>query len=78
MGRFLTFTLGILVGVVLKWQYDEQQMSLGQTKSDEQPAVGKRQTATPADVQVIAIQVEPSATAPAISVESAQSPDVGH
>lgn len=78
MGRFLTFTLGILVGIVLKWQYDEQQMSVGQTKSDQQPSVDKRQAAAPADVQVIAIQVEPSATAPAISAESAQSSTMGH
>lgn len=54
MGRLLTFALGVVIGVVLKWQYDEQQ-----TPPD--PAQNEQKVGAPADVQVISIQVEPPA-----------------
>lgn len=58
MGRLVTFVVGILIGVVLKWQYD-QQLSVADPSS--QPT--ERNT-TPGQsagaVQEIAITVEPS------------------
>lgn len=60
MGRLLTFALGVVMGVVLKWQYDEQ-LAPSDPGQNDQTAGGKRQATAPTDVQVISIQVEPPA-----------------
>lgn len=58
MGRLITFVVGILVGVALKWQYD-QQSSLAPT-----PQTTERGTPPPPSVatavQEIAITVQES------------------
>ena len=49
MGRLITFVVGVLVGVVLKWHYDEQAtptptaQPAGRTATTDQPAVGEIQ-----------------------------------
>lgn len=58
MGRLITFVVGILVGVALKWQYDQQQ-------SNQAPAAQTTgRMATPSqssgEIQEIAITVEES------------------
>jgi hypothetical protein len=54
MGRLVTFVMGILVGVALKWQYDQQQTPA--------PVAATQPTErTAAAVQVIPITVEESA-----------------
>lgn len=56
MVRLLTFVAGILVGVALKWQYDQQQMTLASAPAT-QPAA-RNSSRSSAAVQEIAITVE--------------------
>ena len=78
MGRLFTLVAGILIGVVMKWQYDQQQTAPVPATST-QPA-GRHATGShAADVQVISITVEeatqPSAIqTPAYSIENPASP----
>jgi hypothetical protein len=81
MGRLITFVVGVLVGVALKWQYDQQSTSAPLSQTTEGTVTPNQPFAT--DIQEIAITVaEPSPSAstqpPMTSSENqATPPDVG-
>lgn len=58
MGRLVTFVVGILVGVVLKWQYDQQPRVAAPSSQPTERKTAPGQSAEA--VQEIAITVEPS------------------
>lgn len=80
MGRLITFVIGVLVGVALKWQYDQPQAPLPPAPQTTGPTATPTQRA--AAVQEIAITVGESNPAaarptPASSFENrATLPDV--
>ncbi|MCE7984930.1 MAG: hypothetical protein DYG89_27470 [Caldilinea sp. CFX5] len=80
MGRLITFVVGILVGVALKWQYDQQSSLAPAPQTTERGTASPRPSATA--VQEIAITVQetnqPVTTPPAQPTENrASPPDAG-
>jgi len=77
MGRLITFAVGVLIGVVLKWQYDQQQ-STGTPPSQTTGWTATPSPSSAADIQEIAITVQEShrvvTTPPAQPSENRASP----
>lgn len=65
MGRLITFVVGVLVGVVLKWHYDEQAtltpaaQPAGRRATTDQPAVGELQ-----EIAITVVERNPAAVTP--------------
>lgn len=79
MGRLITFAAGILLGVVLKWQYDQQQLAPTPATSPQPTGRNAAPSRSAGDVQDIAITVadhhRPAATpTPALSAENPATP----
>lgn len=80
MGRLITFVVGVLIGVALKWQYDQQSTSAPLSQTTEGTVTSNQPFAT--DIQEIAITVaerSPSAATQPLTPSSenqASPPDV--
>jgi hypothetical protein len=65
MGRLITFVVGVLVGVVLKWHYDVQAtltpaaQPAGRRATTDQPAVGELQ-----EIAITVVERNPAAVTP--------------
>ncbi len=81
MGRLVTFVVGVLIGVALKWQYDQQLTSAPSSQTTEGTVTPNQPFVT--DIQEIAITVaerSPSAATqppPPSSENQATPPDGG-